>query len=254
MPIDAAAVLTGSLGAAAASGGAHLAVSRCDRSPSCPGPAVTDADPDSDSDSDADSDADANADEERRAQILSLTVHELRVTLLDITPPVWRQIRVPSALPLSTVHAIIQIAFGWEDRHLHEWRVGDVTYGLSDEDSWGEELRDESTALLAEVAPLDSVLRYDYDFGDGWEHLVEVTAVEPYEGRFAPVACLAGARATPPEDSGGPFGYEHLLDALRDPDDAEHDDVVAWLGDHFDPAEFDLASVNHRLEQLWRTL
>jgi hypothetical protein len=188
------------------------------------------------------------------APTLSLTVHELRVTLLDVVPTVWRQIRVPSALPLSTVHAVIQIAFGWEDRHLHEWRVGEVTYGLSDEDSWGEDLADESSALLGELAPEDSVLHYDYDFGDGWEHLVEVSAVVPYDGNVAPVACLAGARACPPEDCGGPSGYEHLLDALRDPDDAEHDEVVEWLGDRFDPAAFDLQSVNHRLEQLWRTM
>jgi hypothetical protein len=193
-------------------------------------------------------------DEQREAAVLSLTVHELRVTLLDVTPPVWRQLRVPSALPLSTVHAVIQIAFGWEDRHLHEWRAGDLVYGLSDEDSWGEALADESSALLAEVAPLDSVLHYDYDFGDGWEHLVEVTAVVPYDADVPPVACLDGARSAPPEDCGGPSGYEHLLDALRDPDDAEHDQVVEWLGDHFDPAEFDRTSVNHRLEQLWRNL
>lgn len=194
------------------------------------------------------------SDEERDAAVLSLTVHELRVTLLDISPPVWRTLRVPSALPLSTVHAVIQMAFGWEDRHLHEWRVGDVTYGLSDEDSWGEDLADESTTLLATVAPADSVLRYDYDFGDGWEHLVEVVAVTPYDGNVAPVACLAGDRACPPEDCGGPAGYEHLLDALGDPDDAEHEEVVEWLGDSFDPAAFDLGSVNHRLEQLWRTM
>jgi hypothetical protein len=199
-------------------------------------------------------DFDAGAEAQHDERILALTVHEMRVTLLDVNPPVWRQIRVPSALPLSTVHAVIQIAFGWEDRHLHEWRVGDITYGLSDEDSWGEDLHDESTALLADVAPVDSLLRYDYDFGDGWEHLVEVTAVLPYSGQVVPVACLGGARACPPEDCGGPFGYEHLLDALRDPDDAEHEDVVEWLGDHFDPAEFDLASTNHRLDQLWRAM
>jgi hypothetical protein len=204
--------------------------------------------------SDADpSDADPS-DAERQARTLSLTVHELRVTLLDVSPTVWREVRVPSALPLSTVHAVLQIALGWEDRHLHEWRVGDVIYGLSDEDSWGEDLADESSALLAEVAPADSVLRYDYDFGDGWEHLVEVLAVVPYDADVPPVACLGGARACPPEDCGGPSGYEHVLDALRDPDDAEHDEVVEWLGDHFDPAEWDRTSTNNRLEELWRTM
>jgi len=185
---------------------------------------------------------------------LSLTVHELRVTLLDVSPPVWRLVRVPSALPLSTVHAILQIALGWEDRHLHEWRVGDVTYGLPDEDSWGEELADESAALLADVAPPDSVLHYDYDFGDGWEHLVEVAAVRPYNANVPPVACIAGERACPPEDCGGPRGYERLVDALRDPEDPDHDAVLEEVGDRWDPDEFDVSSVNHRLEQLWRSV
>jgi Plasmid pRiA4b ORF-3-like protein len=184
---------------------------------------------------------------------LGLTVHELRVTLLDVSPPVWRQLRVPSALPLSTVHAVVQLAFGWEERHLHEWRIGDITYGLADEDSWGEELADESTAILGEVAPADSMLRYDYDFGDGWEHLVEVVSVTPYDANVAPVACLAGARACPPEDSGGPSGYEHLIDALRDPDDAEHEEMVELVGDAWNPEEFDVNQVNRQLEQFWRT-
>jgi hypothetical protein len=185
---------------------------------------------------------------------LTLTVHELRVTLLDVSPPVWRLVRVPSALPLSTVHAVVQIALGWEDRHLHEWRVGDVTYGLSDEDSWGEELADESTAILGEVAPADSAFRYDYDFGDGWEHLVEVIAVKPYDADVPPVACLAGARACPPEDCGGPSGYEHLIDALRDPDDAEHEEMVELVGDAWDPDEFDAGQINRLLEHLWRSI
>lgn len=185
---------------------------------------------------------------------LALTVHELRVTLLDVAPPVWRLVRVPSALPLSTVHTILQIALGWEDRHLHEWRVGDVTYALSDEESWGEEFADESAALLADVAPPDGVLHYDYDFGDGWEHLVEVAAVVPYNASVPPVACLAGERACPPEDCGGPRGYERLVDALRDPDDPDHDAVLAEIGDRWDPDEFDSASVNRRLEELWRSV
>jgi hypothetical protein len=190
----------------------------------------------------------------REARTLALTVHELRITLLDVSPPVWRHIRVPSALPLSTLHAIVQIAVGWEDRHLHEWRVGDVTYGLSDEENWGEDLADESAAILADVAPADAMVHYDYDFGDGWEHLVEVVTIEPYNADVPPLVCLAGARTCPPEDCGGPFGYEHLLDALRDRDDAEHEATVEWVGDSFSPEEFDVTSVNNRLEALWRTI
>lgn len=181
----------------------------------------------------------------------SLTVHVLRITLLDVSPPVWRLIRVPSALNLAVLHAIVQVAMGWEDRHLHEWRIGDTTYSGGEED-WGEEAEDESSVLLGDVAPADSVLRYDYDLGDGWEHVIEVMSVQPYDGTVPPVEVLDGDRSAPPEDCGGPTGYEHLLDALADPDDPEHEDLVQTVGDRFDPGYFDRRLVNRLLESFWR--
>lgn len=180
------------------------------------------------------------------------TSHELKLTLLDVHPPVWRSIRVPSDIPLSSLHVVVQIAMGWQDRHLHQWRVGEVTFGSGAEADWGDPVEDESSALLAEVAPQDSAFYYDYDLGDGWEHLVEVEAVVPFDVSEAPLACVAGARSCPPEDCGGPSGYEHLLDALADPDDSEHDAMLEWVGDGFVPGEFDLAATNRRLERLWR--
>ena len=180
------------------------------------------------------------------------TVHLLRITLLDVTPPVWRLLRVPSSTPLSVLHPIVQVAMGWEDRHLHEWRFGERTFGSAEEEDWGEELEDESLFELGQLAETDSAFHYDYDLGDGWEHLVEVVSVEPYTASVSPVEVLEGARSAPPEDSGGPSGYEHLIDALTDPADPEHDDVVAWLGDSFDPNDFDIHGVNQRLEFFWR--
>lgn len=174
---------------------------------------------------------------------IALTVHRLRVTLLDVSPPVWRILRVPSATPLSLLHTMVQVAMGWEDRHMHEWRVGDDFVGPDE---------GEGSVILGEIAGPDDTLRYYYDLSEGWEHLVEVVAVEPYDGTVPPVAVLAGARAAPPEDCGGPAGYEHLLDALRDPDDAEHDEVFELIGDSFDPEFFDPGVVNRRLEALWR--
>lgn len=90
-------------------------------------------------------------------------------------------------------------------------------------------------------------LRWDYDFGDGWEHDVVVEAIEsPVEGKRYPV-CLDGARACPPEDCGGISGYERLLAALADPWDPEHDELVEWAPDGFDPEVFDLVAANRRL-------
>jgi hypothetical protein len=176
----------------------------------------------------------------------------LRITLLDVTPPVWRLLRVPSTLTLSGLHSILQVAMGWEDRHLHEWRIGDDVYTSAGEEDWGEDLADEASVVLGEIAPADSVLTYDYDLGEGWEHLVEVVTVEAYDGAAPPVAVLDGARAAPPEDCGGPGGYEHLLDALADPADEEHDELLAWVGDGFDPERFDALRINRQLEELWR--
>lgn len=182
----------------------------------------------------------------------SLTVHRLRVTLLDVTPPIWRTFVVPSALPLSTLHGIVQIVMGWTNSHLHEWEVGGVVYASPEEEDWGEEVSDETQVLLGEVAPEDSSLLYRYDFGDGWEHLVTVDAVEPYDARTPPLACTGGARAAPPEDCGGPVGYEHLLDALADPADPEHEELTLLYGDWIDPEAFDLTAVNTALEAFVR--
>lgn len=184
---------------------------------------------------------------------LGLTVHVLRVTLLDVWPLVWRLLRVPSAIPLSALHAVVQVAMGWEDRHLHQWRVGDDVYASAGEEDWGEGLADEAGAVLGQIAGVDSVLRYDYDLGDGWEHLVEVVAIEVYDGTVPPVAVLDGARSAPLEDSGGPEGYEHLLDALNDPADEDHEELVALVGDGFDPDDFDRVKINRRLEVFWRS-
>jgi hypothetical protein len=179
-----------------------------------------------------------------------LSVHLLKVTLLDVSPPVWRLVRVPSAVPLSVLHAIVQVAMGWEDRHLYEWRVGDTYYGPDDEEE--DDVEPDSSVTLAEVAPPDSVLHYTYDLGDGWEHLVEVVAVEPYDGTVPPVAVLDGARAAPPEDCGGPHGYEDLLSALDNPTDLDHEDAVTAFGDSIDPEAFDRGLINRRLEGFWR--
>ena len=183
---------------------------------------------------------------------VQLTVHRFRVTLLDVTPPVWRELRAPSVVGLHLLHAVVQIAMGWEDRHLHEWSIGDRLYVASDEEDWGERALDESGVTLAEVGPPDSAFAYLYDMGAGWEHLVEVLAVTPYDATVIPLACLDGARACPPEDIGGPSGYEHLLDALGDTADAEHEEMVERYGDHFSPDDFDISRVNERLEELWR--
>jgi len=169
-------------------------------------------------------------------------LRELTVTLLDVEPPVERRIVVPESLSLRELHAVLQTAIGWQDAHLHLFRVGEVQYG--DVDDFPGELGDEGTTAVGEVAEQCSDFGYEYDFGDGWKHRIDVGARTT--GPDVP-RCLAGARACPPEDCGGVPGYERLLTVLADPGDPEHAELTEWLGAPFDPAAFDVAAVDYLL-------
>ena len=116
--------------------------------------------------------------------------------------------------------------------------------------SFDMEGRDEDAALLAEVCPNASTkLVYEYDFGDGWNHEIKVKrAGLPEAGVKYPI-CLGGERACPPEDCGGIWGYYSMLEAIADPDNEEHEDMIDWLGDDFDSDAFDLDKINARLSK-----
>ena len=172
-----------------------------------------------------------------------MSIYQLKVTLRNIDPPIWRRIQIKSDLRLDKLHDLLQIVMGWEHQHLHGFRVGRKNYGAPDR--FGDTV-DERTVRLASIASVGDKLVYEYDFGDSWEHELEIeTALEPEPGVHYPV-CLAGARACPLEDCGGFPGYEHLFEALRDPANEEHAERLEWLGD-FDPEAFDLDKINTRL-------
>jgi Plasmid pRiA4b ORF-3-like protein len=174
------------------------------------------------------------------------TVHTLRVSLRGVEPVVWRRIVVRSETPLPEFAKLLEAAMGWEGYHLHMLDVGGVLFGEPDEDA--DYVIDEQHATVKQVLPRPkSKLRWDYDFGDGWEHDVVVEAIEPPQERKRYPVCLAGERACPPEDCGGVLGYEELLLAVADPDHPEHEQMVSWAPDGFDPAVFDLVAAKRGL-------
>jgi hypothetical protein len=176
-------------------------------------------------------------------------VHQLKITLRYTRPPIWRRLLVPSEILLSDLHDVIQIAMGWTGGHLHQFEVAGVYYTDFDEDDLLDARSEgETKTRLNAIAPREGgKLRYDYDFGDGWDHSIIVEKVLPRErGRKYPV-CLAGRRACPPEDCGGPHGYSNLLEALQDPKHPDHKDLAEWIGGEFDPEAFDLEAVNKLL-------
>jgi hypothetical protein len=175
------------------------------------------------------------------------TIYRLKVTLQDTQPPIWRRVEVPATMTLAGLHDVIQAVMGWEDGHLHQFETGEDVYGdrsiLDDPD-----VRSERTARLGQVAPAPGArLRYLYDFGDSWDHVVLVEAVLPAEPGVRYPRCTAGRRAGPPEDCGGVWGYESLLEILADPEHPDHADMKEWAGGDIDPEAFDLATINARL-------
>jgi hypothetical protein len=61
--------------------------------------------------------------------------------------------------------------------------------------------------------------------------------------------CIAGERAGPPEDCGGPWGYNELLEALADPKHERHEELTEWIGEGFVPTAFDQVELNAALRR-----
>lgn len=181
-------------------------------------------------------------------------IYQLKILLVDSEPEIFRQVLVASDTRLDLLHQIIQNAMGWTDTHLHEFRIKGVSYADQDPEMEMDDSEDEGAVSLQEVAPrVRSVIQYCYDFGDDWEHKITVEKIFEDDERYNgyPI-CIEGRYASPPEDSGGIYGYYENLEVLKDPNREEYDDVLEWMGDDFDPDEFDIEEVNRLLKKMQR--
>ena len=178
----------------------------------------------------------------RRTKKLQPTnaLFQFKITLLGSKPPIWRRIQVVDCT-LDELHAHIQAAMGWTNSHLHEFEINRNRYGAPDalDDGFGDsDTLDSTKTLLSEIIPAKAKkfrFRYEYDFGDGWLHDVLFEGCpEPAEGKKYPL-CVKGARACPPEDVGGIYGYYNFLEAISNPKHADHEMYLEWSGP-IDPA------------------
>lgn len=183
-----------------------------------------------------------------------------RLDLDTAKPPIWRRLRLASDLKLDELHVIFQIAMGWTDSHLHQFKMGpDDKNFLMEPFLTSFDLEEGSIhGTLESEVRLDEVvgqpghrLFYEYDFGDGWHHTLKLEKVEPWRDGDPPAVCIAGRRACPPEDVGGPYGYSVLLGALAGDIDLDEEPWLSerldWLPEDFDPAAFDPSEVNSLL-------
>lgn len=182
-----------------------------------------------------------------RGVILARGIVSLKVTLLgSAKPPIWRRLHVRGNFSLLHLHVAIQAAMGWEESHMHDFRIGDVRYGNR---AQTDEVEDEERIALNQLIKMGvRNFVYTYDFGDDWEHRVVLEKPPPaVAGRVYP-ACVAGKGRCPPEDCGGIWGYYGLLEILADPSHPEYGDRREWFEGELDPAAFSVAEADAALE------
>ncbi len=179
-------------------------------------------------------------------------IYQIKITLMGSKPPIWRTVLVPCDIKLGALHGVIQMAMGWTESHLHQFIANKKFYGVPDED-FELETEDETKYKLSQLLTKEKdSLIYEYDFGDSWEHKILLEKILPFDTEIALPVCLKGKRACPPEDCGGIWGYEELLNTISDPKHPDYEEMMEWLGGEFDPEEFDLDEINEDLAEYCR--
>ena len=177
------------------------------------------------------------------------SIYQIKASLKGSKPPIWRTLLVPSTINLNDFHLALQIVMGWTDSHLHQFISNQAVYGIPDiEFDMDFEIKDESKFKLSQILKQEKdTLLYEYDFGDGWEHKIVLEKILPFDITIPLPSCIRGKRNCPPEDCGGIWGYQDLLEAVQDPSHQEHVDILEWLGDDFDPEHFNIKEINELL-------
>ncbi len=183
------------------------------------------------------------------------SVFQFKITLRDIKPPIWRRIQVPEYYTFWNLHVAIQNATGWNDSHMHHFEVNSIekdgvirigTPNPEDRNRGRKKitLPERGQKLSDYYLKGYKRMEYLYDYGDDWRHeVVFENVLDREDGKSYPI-CRAGERACPPEDSGGVFVYQDMLKAIANKNHAEHENIMSWLGEKFDPESFDPARVH----------
>ena len=185
--------------------------------------------------------------------IAKTDIVRLKVTLDDVEPKVTRQFVVPLSIRLDRLHTVIQIAMGWTNSHLWEFRARGCGWGIPDPD-WPDGPSNAAKATLFAVVQDTGAktLKYLYDFGDGWEHTIKLDKIfkaRPGDKEACPMLLAASGRC-PPEDIGGPWGYAEYLEAIKDPDHERHEELIEYYDTDFDPTFVPTDDINAEFAKL----
>lgn len=198
----------------------------------------------------------------RRKAKATDALYQFKITLLGAKPPIWRRIQVQDCT-LDKLHEHIQTAMGWTNSHLHQFEIKGERYGdpeLLDDGFEDFECEDSTRTFLSDILPKTGkrfAFKYEYDFGDGWDHEVLFEGNPSVDPKAKYPLCVEGERACPPEDCGGVWGYGDFLEAICNPKHEEHESMLEWIGGRFDPEEFNAKAATKAMKKGlpdWRSM
>jgi hypothetical protein len=182
---------------------------------------------------------------------------QLQIALIGSDPKIWREIIVSAADSFFALNVAIQDVFGWDDSHLHQFftvnpyktrppypRIAIPNPAYDD----GEDTVDERKTKVEDyLGKINAKVYYEYDSGDSWMHEIKVLKILKNDGKIKTPAIIGGENIAPPEDCGGIGGYYDLLEAVNDPKNPNHEDMMEWLDiekpSDFDPEKFDMREI-----------
>lgn len=139
-------------------------------------------------------------------------VYQFHVWLRGLSPMIWRRLLLRSDQTLADLHYSLQISFGWNDFHLHRFRIHGKDFGLYRRGGLSFH-KDAHQVRLADFQfRLGERFLYEYDFGDQWEHQIRLECILPLSPQQIYPVCMGGKRSGPPEDCGGAAAFQQQRD------------------------------------------
>ena len=181
---------------------------------------------------------------------------QIKISLNGSNPLIWRRVQFYKNITFFELHHIIQIAMGWENHHLYEFKIEGFRIGEIYEDERLEGYGTDSqydcrtTKISDVITDKGETFQYVYDFGDYWKHTLEVEDDFDYSGDAIYPLCLAGEMACPLEDSGGIYGHYQNLEILKDKKHPEYKDTKKWIPKDYTPEKLDLEKINKQLDKI----
>jgi hypothetical protein len=174
---------------------------------------------------------------------------QVKITLKDIKPPIWRRVLIKDSIILDDLHDIIQFSMGWENCHMYDFEFNGTRFMPAEYVDHGA--RSSNLKLSSLKLREKDKINYTYDFGDSWEHQIVIEKVSPIDKTQLYPFCIKAMRACPPEDSGGIPGYEYKIEAITNKSHPDRDDIIDWMGEDFDPEDVSLAEINRDLHSFF---